>query len=97
MSGQVRVPLTAWPPKGPRRERFTVRWAAAEAESGFVYDVQIRRAGEGWRRWLWAATTRSATFRQDAGRGSYRFRGRMRQLGTGEASAWSEPDLIEVV
>ncbi|MGZ8566404.1 MAG: cupredoxin domain-containing protein [Actinomycetota bacterium] len=96
MSGQVRVPLTVWPPKGPRRERFTVRWAAAVAESGFVYDVQIRRPGEGWRRWVWATGTRSTTFLQDGGRGRYRFRARMRQLGTGGSSGWSNPDRIEV-
>ena len=95
MSGQVRVPITAAPPQGGRARRFTVRWAAGVAEGGSVYDVQLRRPEGPWLRWVWGTTTPWTRFVSDAGRGSYRFRARMREP-RGSSSAWSDPDVITV-
>ena len=46
---------------------------------------------------MWATDTRSATFGPDGGRGTYRFRARMRRLGTGGVERLvATPTAIEV-
>ncbi|HEY7476891.1 MAG TPA: hypothetical protein VIB62_01515 [Actinomycetota bacterium] len=95
MSANVFVPVGVWPPRGSPKDRFRVRWAAAVATPGSVYDVQSRRPDGAWRWWLRAVTSKTAIFRPDAGDGTYRFRARMREPGAG-TSGWSPTDTIRV-
>jgi plastocyanin len=96
MGGRVRVPVRAAPARGGRRDSFTVVWAAAAAVGNHVHDVQIRRPGERWSMWRRGRVHRSAPFVPDAGRGRYRFRARVRDVGLGESSRWSPATTIRV-
>jgi plastocyanin len=89
MTGVVRVPVQVSPAAGGLARRYLIVWAAAPAPSGFLYDVQIDRPGSGWRPWMTGVTARYARIRPHAGAGRYRFRARLRQLGTGQRSSWS--------
>ena len=89
MGGSVRVPVQVTPSAGGLAKRYLITWATNPAPAGFVYDVQIRRPGADWRRWQRGTERRSARHRPRAGPGRYRFRARLRQLGTGETSDWS--------
>jgi hypothetical protein len=93
MTGRARVPIRAAPASGPPAKRRTVTWAAGIAPDGFVYDVQIRRPGRSWTSWKRGVTTASARFTPDAGRGTYRFRARLREVDVAE-SRWSPPVAI---
>ena len=86
--GAVVVPVSVSPGKGTRATTFTVTWASSTAPAGFAYDVSIRRPGGHWRSWKTHVTRADATFRADAGRGTYRFRARLVRLSGGHAG-WS--------
>jgi hypothetical protein len=96
MGGRARVPIGAKPATGPLGKVRTITWATPGlAPAGFVYDVQIKRPGKHWA-FLRKGTTFSATsFLADAGKGTYRFRGRLREPGVA-ASDWSQPASIRV-
>jgi plastocyanin len=96
MGGRVRVPMRVSPASGSVRRSFTVVWAAEAATDGRVYDVRIRRPGAGWASWRAGVTDRMATFTPRSGKGTYRFRARMRDPGLAEASRWSRPSRIRV-
>ena len=65
--------------------------------AGYVYDVQVRRAGSStWQYYRQGTTTTSAVFTPDAGMGSYSFQARIRQVATGRAAAFSTPVSINV-
>jgi hypothetical protein len=95
MGGRARVPVRAAPATGPAGKIRTLTWAGGYAPAGFVYDVQVRRPGEGWTSWKKAASAPSASFLADAGKGTYRFRARFRETGVA-ASGWSQPASIRV-
>ena len=86
--GAVFVPVSVSPGKGTRATTFTVTWASSTAPAGFAYDVSIRRPGGHWRSWKTHVTRADATFRADAGRGTYRFRARLVRL-SGAHTGWS--------
>ncbi len=95
MSGRVVIPMRVAPRRGTTSTTFTVTWAAAVADAGFVYDVQIKRPGTSWNMWLAGETSRTASFTPRAGEGTYRFRARMRSLTEGRAK-WSAAAVARV-
>ncbi len=95
MVGRVAVPMRVAPSHGGVHRTFTATWASTAAPSGYVYDVQIKRPGKAWSSWRKATTQGQDGFTPNAGKGTYRFRARMRGLGSGEAS-WSEVSTIHV-
>ncbi len=96
MGGRVSVPVRAAPASGGVRTRFTVVWASAEATGDYVYDVQVRRPGATWTSWRRGITARTDDFTSRAGKGRYRFRARLRDVGLGRASRWSTASSIRV-
>lgn len=95
MNGRVEVPMFATPGKGPTNSAFTLIWSSVAARTGFAFDVQRRRVGSPWSTWAAGTTARTGTFRPWRV-GTYRFRARMRQTGSGYVSGWSEPVSIVV-
>jgi plastocyanin len=95
MVGRVAVPMRVAPANAGPHHTFTATWASISAPSGYVYDVQIKRPGKAWSSWRKATTHPDGRFRPDAGKGTYRFRARMRGLGGGEA-LWSAVSMIRV-
>ncbi len=95
MGGRARVPLRAAPATGLLGKIRTVTWSTGSASVGFVFDVQVRRPGQGWASWRKATPWPSASFLADAGTGGYRFRARLREVGVA-ASRWSQPATIRV-
>jgi plastocyanin len=96
MGGRVEVPMRAAPRSGGLHRTFTIRWASADATGDLVYDVRVRRPGKPWKLWRSGVTMRSDSFLPGAGTGRYRFRARMRDAVTGEASRWSAAVAIRV-
>ncbi len=94
MVGRVNVPIRAVPVTGSASLARRITWAVASADTGYVYDVQIKRPGKHWRFWRRAVGFPDATF-TGAGDGRYRFRSRMREPGQGR-SRWSSPADIVV-
>ena len=88
-SGRVAVPVLASPPAGGVGTTFTVTWSDEQAPDDLVFDVQVRRPGAAWVDWKTGQGGRSATFIPDAGPGTYSFRCRVRDEGTGAHSNWS--------
>ena len=96
-SGKIRVPVLVSPARGTRATAFTVTWAAAQAPSGYVYDIQIERPGaSGFVNWKMGQTARSAAFTPDRGTGTYSFRARLKKTGSGRASGWSPTRSVTV-
>ena len=96
-SGKVRVPVQVSPARGSAATTFTVTWASADAPSGYVYDVQIKRPGAtGYVSWKTRQTARSATFAPDRGAGTYSFRARLRKTSNGRASGYSPARSVTV-
>jgi hypothetical protein len=96
MGGRVEVPMRAAPRSGGLHRTFTITWASADATGDLVYDVRVRRPGKPWKLWRSGVTMRSDSFLPGAGTGRYRFRARMRDAVTGEASRWSAAVAIRV-
>ena len=96
MGGRVEVPMRAAPRSGGLHRTFTITWASADATGDHVYDVRMRRPGKPWKVWRSGVTMRSDSFLPGAGPGRYRFRARMRDVVSGEASRWSAAVSIRV-
>jgi plastocyanin len=87
MSGAVRVPVRATPSSGSSATTFTIRVATAVAPSGTQYVIQRRAPGGSWRAWK-TTTAQTVSFRSST-KGTWRFRARVRDTGTGAASGFS--------
>ena len=96
MGGRVEVPMRAAPRSGGSHRTFTITWASADASGNHVYDVRLRRPGKPWKVWRSGVTMGADSFTPGAGAGRYRFRARMRDVGSGEASRWSAAVSIRV-
>lgn len=96
MGGRVEVPMRAAPRAGGLHRTFTITWASADATGDRVYDVRVRRPGKPWKVWRSGVTMRSDFFLPGAAEGRYRFRARMRDAVTDEASRWSAAVSIRV-
>ncbi len=93
---QIAVALKVKPKSGTVSTPFTVTWSSATAPAGFVFDVQILRAGTStWTNWVTGQTAKSGVFTPDAGAGTYQFRALMRKIAGGSA-ANSPPKKITV-
>ena len=96
MVGRLRVPVRVSRPQSPAGARVTVRWAAARAPSGLVFDVQRRRPGTNrFVDWRAGVTAAAATFRP-AMQGLWVMRARVRQSAGGASSDWSPARSIRV-
>ena len=96
MGGRVEVPMRVAPRSGGLHRTFTITWASADATGNHVYDVRVRRPGKTWKAWRSGVAMRTDSFLPRAGEGRYRFRARMRDVVTGEASRWSAAVSIRV-
>jgi Tol biopolymer transport system component len=96
MGGRVEVPMRAAPRTGGLHHTFAITWASTDATGDHVYDVRLRRPGKPWKVWRSGVTMRSDSFVPGAGAGRYRFRARMRDVVSGEASRWSAAVSIRV-
>jgi len=88
MGGRVTIPMRLHRLVGASKPTFRLGWAASDAATGLVYDVQIFRPGRQWADWQTGSTMRGTSFTPAAGPGTYRFRARMRALAGGQAQ-WS--------
>ncbi len=95
-SGRIRVPVQASPARGTRATAFTVTWASADAPTGYVYDIQIKRPGRSFVNWKVGQTVRSAGFTPDRGTGTYSFRARLRKTSNNRASGYSPAESVSV-
>jgi hypothetical protein len=95
MGGQVDVPMRVSPSRGSLKKTYSVVWSSITAPDGFVFDVQLKRPRHDWKYWMTGMTRRSGSFKPNTGRGTYRFRARMRSL-TGGQAYWSDAALIRV-
>ena len=95
MDGRISVPMHAAPREGAITRTFNVRWSKTDAPSGFVFDVRIRLKAGVWQPWLDGVSFRNAVFHPE-GVGKVRFAARLRSLGSGAASEWSEAVPIHV-
>ena len=95
MDGTVKIPIRAFPKRGPASSSFTVVWASEVAPAGFAYDVQVKRMGHTWKPWKDSVSYSGASY-LPALRGTFRFRARLR-TDSGAFSGWSEPDSISVI
>jgi plastocyanin len=97
MRGSVSVPMKFSPKKGGTGTTYTITWATAAPPAGFVFDVQIKRPGSaGFSAFRTGVTALSATFRPDAGTGSYQFRARLRNTANNTMSGFSAAKGIKV-
>jgi plastocyanin len=94
MGGRVIVPLSVSPSAGGVGDTFTMTWAGARAPSGFVYDVQRRRLGQGWSAWRTGVLAKLGRLVPKAV-GVVLFRARLREIGAGR-SDWSRQASILV-
>lgn len=99
MTGTVLVPVVVTPPSGHSTTSFSVIWSTRTLlQSGYVADIQYRfrpARSTGWKSWTdWktGVTTAGATFAPAQGIGTYAFHARLRNKGSGRASAYS-PDV----
>jgi len=76
-------------PHSPSSDSFTVRWADADADPSWLYDVRYRVANGAWTDWLVQTSERSATFAGVAST-TYRFRARA-TIPTAGTNRWSPP------
>jgi plastocyanin len=97
MTEVLRIPLIVRPDSGGVGTRFTVRWAAQSPPLGYTYDVKIQRPrSDEWETWKDGVSATSGTFVPDAGRGTYLFHSRIRNILNGAASWYSMDVAIEV-
>lgn len=78
----VTVMPTVSPPAGTTSTTFTITYACKPASTGFIYELWVRRPGQGFKV-LQTGTAPSKTFTPDAGPGPYAFRARLRRLSGG--------------
>lgn len=97
MSGTVNVAMKAAPATGTAATQFTIRWSTVAAPAGYVHDVKIKRPGTtAFVDWKPGITAPSASFKADAGAGTYQFQARLRQTASGKATAFSPARSIVV-
>jgi plastocyanin len=97
MRGSVQIPVAVSPTGGGVSTPFSITWASGAPPVGYVYDVQVRRAGSStWQYYRQGTATTSAVFTPDAGVGIYSFQARIRLVSNGRAAAFSTPVSIDV-
>lgn len=95
MNGKVRVPMSADPASGPLTTPFTLGWSTISG-GPYSFDVQRKRpSATRFRNWITGTSTRAVVYTPLA-TGTYAFRARARNIGSGVASAWSPVKKITV-
>ena len=70
-------------------KKMEVTWASAAPEAGFGEDVQVKVPGsKRWKTWQNDSTATDGLYAPKAGKGTYRFRARLQEIG-GSASGYS--------
>ena len=97
-TGKVAVPITAQLQPGTT-DKAEVTWASASPLGGFAFDVEVRTPGShSFVSWQAGATATSGTLGPLSGPytgpGTYQFRSRVRNTGSGAASGYSAPASI---
>ena len=87
MRGKVNVRLRATPTSGSPSTNFVIRVALANAPSGYIEDIQMRKSGGTFANWR-SITTQTTSFRATSP-GTYQFRSRFRRISDGMATAYS--------
>jgi plastocyanin len=96
MNGQVKVPMSASPASAPRGTTFQLGWSQISGLTTYSFDVQRKGPSDArWRTWFAATSDREASYTPNQ-TGTYAFRSRVRNTGSGEASAWSPVKKITV-
>ena len=97
-AGTISVAPTVGPTSGGTAETYLVRWGSVRPVAGFLVDVQVQRpAATSFVDWKVGSTVSSATFVPDAGKGTYRFRSRLRRTSTGATSGWSASASVTII
>jgi Tol biopolymer transport system component len=96
MRGAVAVPVLASPREGALTTSFDISWASGSPPRGFVFDVQVQRPGTMFVDWKVDGILPFATFVPDAGKGTYSFRARMRNVASSVVAGYSEPASVTV-
>jgi virginiamycin B lyase len=97
-SGKVAVPITVQLQPGTT-DTAQVTWASASPPGGFAFDVEVKTPGShSFVSWQAGATATSGTLGPLSGPytgpGTYHFRSRIRNTGSGAASGYSAPGSI---
>jgi plastocyanin len=87
MKGSVSVKMRATPTTGTRSTTFVIRVANSNAPSGFVQDIQMRKAGGSFT--SWRSTSLQTQSFSPPSKGTFQFRARLRQTSNGSASGYS--------
>jgi plastocyanin len=87
MKGSVSVKMRASPTTGTRNTTFVIRVANSNAPSGFVQDIQMRKAGGTFK--SWRSTSLQTQSFVPPSKGTFQFRARLRQTSSGSATGYS--------
>lgn len=98
--GTVTVPMQVAPDRGTETTSFTITWATGTAPvvpGGWVIDVQVAvPSASDFVVWQESVTTTSASYTPTAGKGTYRFRTRLRHQAAKGGADWSPVASITV-
>jgi plastocyanin len=87
MQGTVNVRFAASPANGALGTTFTLTLGDQALPSGFVHDIQKRKAGGAWN--SWKSPTGSLQSWKPGKKGTFQFRTRVRHLSPSQFSGWS--------
>src|SRR5436309_2670670 len=89
MTGTVKVPVGRKPVVASAGSQFTISWARAAAQPGYLFDIQFKRPSDSvFKPFRSGITTPSAHFTPSV-TGPYQFRARLRNKANGKACGWS--------
>lgn len=97
MVGTISVKIKAGPPSGPAGTKFNVTVATINAPTGFVYDVQRKDPGGNWTNWMPGITAKTVQWDSTGfAPGTYSFRSRLHNTGSGATSGYSAAKSVMV-
>jgi len=97
MVGTVLVKIKASPPSGPAGTRFRITVATINAPAGFVYDIQRRDPGGNFQNWMLNVTAMTVGWDSTGfAPGTYSFRSRLHNTGSGATSGYSAAKSVMV-
>jgi phospholipase C len=92
------VRLSTTPAVGGLSDDYTIRWSQLPPAKGQVYDVQVEAPDTHvFKRWRSGLTDAEAKFHSAQKGGSFRFRARLRDVGSEVTSPWSNVGSVTVV
>jgi plastocyanin len=94
MNGRVKVRMTISPSTGTTATTFVIAVATVSLPSGFVEDIQRRKATGTFTTWK-SITTKTTTW-SPASTGTWQFRARLRKTSNNQATGWSPVKSVEV-